>query len=49
MLRATVNALRGALTSLAPRQPHRYLCVIDFEATCDDNVPFEYFSHEVRI
>lgn len=29
------------------QQPHRYLVVVDFEATCDSNVAFETYPHEI--
>ena len=29
------------------QQPHRYLVVVDFEATCDSNIAFEVYPHEI--
>ena len=53
-----IRALRGgaaqrplqfllARRTFAQQQPHRYLVVVDFEATCDGNIAFEVYPHEI--
>jgi len=43
---ATAPVVRDA-ASMQPAQPFPYLCVCDFEATCEEDISFHEYTHEI--